>query len=91
MNTFTTNEVVYTVDDKGVTTKYKLRTLLEQAGIQLDYAEETIDQVIDQFENFEFTQSVTYVAFDTNYADNLSIRKFRRHIPNHNVKRKLHK
>jgi DNA integrity scanning protein DisA with diadenylate cyclase activity len=91
MNTFTTNEVVYTVDKDGVTTKYKLRVLLEQAGIQLDYAEETIDQVIDQFENLEFGQSVSFHNVNTNYADELIVRKFRRHIPNHNVKPKLHK
>lgn len=91
MNMFTTNEVVCTVDNNGVTTKYKLRVLMENAGIMLDFAEDTIDEITDPFEVFEFGQSVSFHNINTNYADELIVRKFRRHIPNYNIKPKASK
>jgi len=86
MDMFTTNEVVYTVDDNGVTTKYKLRVLMENAGIMLNFAEDTVDQITDPFEGLELTQSVNprHREYDPEMT-----RRHWRHIPNHNVKRKV--
>jgi len=72
--------LVYVVGDFGV---YDYTD-----GEEFIYSNDIMDEGEDEFDNFEFTQSVNprhreYVWCET--------RRYWRHIPNHNVKPKAHK
>ena len=90
LSTYSTDAVVYTITEDGKRIKYRTPKAHDDRVELLSIAVSDADMRLDDAEAI-LTESVNYLAFDTNYADSLSVRKFRRHIPNHTVKSKLNK